>query len=399
MSDASEGGDSGSATFCGNDVPLPTHGIASYEKKGDCVAVTVGSDVAVYAVFDGHGGSSLSRVRIMEIDMLAPEANAAFFSEAHAASNDREVARLQRQWACRDAFAASAPGGAEDGAAFHARALAAAGPVALDDADRDLLARSMEYAASRRSRRAPPHLTRFRRVLALECAVMNYGWGAVGRDSLVAVLASISRGEKILADAPSRSSGSARKRRRSSPSPTAASSALRLQAPGRARRVRRRLPELVGLVGRGRVDALRSAAGGGAARDALRGLYGALMRSDETAAARAAPSGRLAGAGSADDALAARLHRHYPEDVGVFSAYLMNHLVLAPGEAIFLPAGEPHAYLKGDCVEAMACSDNVVRAGLTPKFKDVDVLCDMLSYGMGPPAEQVDAAADEIPAQ
>lgn len=58
----------------------------------------------------------------------------------------------------------------------------------------------------------------------------------------------------------------------------------------------------------------------------------------------------------------------------------------APGEAIFLPAGEPHAYLKGDCVEAMACSDNVVRAGLTPKFKDVDVLCDMLSYGMGPPA-------------
>ena len=75
----------------------------------------------------------------------------------------------------------------------------------------------------------------------------------------------------------------------------------------------------------------------------------------------------------------------FPAQVGVFCAYLMNHLVLGPGEAIFLPANEPHAYLKGDCVEAMACSDNVVRAGLTPKFKDVDVLCDMLSYTMQRP--------------
>lgn len=31
----------------------------------------------------------------------------------------------------------------------------------------------------------------------------------------------------------------------------------------------------------------------------------------------------------------------------------------------------------------MATSDNVVRAGLTPKFKDVDVLVDMLTYGYG----------------
>ena len=41
---------------------------------------------------------------------------------------------------------------------------------------------------------------------------------------------------------------------------------------------------------------------------------------------------------------------------------------------------EPHAYLSGDCVECMANSDNVVRAGLTPKFKDVKTLCAMLNY-------------------
>ena len=66
--------------------------------------------------------------------------------------------------------------------------------------------------------------------------------------------------------------------------------------------------------------------------------------------------------------------------------YLLNYHALEPGEALFLGANEPHAYIAGECVECMAASDNVVRAGLTPKFKDVDVLCDMLSYGMGPPA-------------
>jgi mannose-6-phosphate isomerase len=50
-----------------------------------------------------------------------------------------------------------------------------------------------------------------------------------------------------------------------------------------------------------------------------------------------------------------------------------------------MAANEPHAYLSGDCVEVMATSDNVVRAGLTPKFRDVQVLCDMLTYKLGAP--------------
>jgi len=53
---------------------------------------------------------------------------------------------------------------------------------------------------------------------------------------------------------------------------------------------------------------------------------------------------------------------------------------LEPGQAIFLAANEPHAYLSGDIVECMACSNNVVRAGLTPKLRDVDTLCEMLTY-------------------
>ena len=85
------------------------------------------------------------------------------------------------------------------------------------------------------------------------------------------------------------------------------------------------------------------------------------------------------------DELAVRLHTQYPGDVGVFCVYLLNYHALEPGEALFLGANEPHAYIAGECVECMAASDNVVRAGLTPKFKDVDTLTTMLTYHDGPP--------------
>ncbi|OWR48675.1 mannose-6-phosphate isomerase [Danaus plexippus] len=75
-----------------------------------------------------------------------------------------------------------------------------------------------------------------------------------------------------------------------------------------------------------------------------------------------------------------RLHAGFPGDVGCWSPYFMNYLVLHPGQAIFLKPNLPHAYLSGDCVECMACSDNVVRAGLTPKYIDVATLIEMLDY-------------------
>lgn len=75
-----------------------------------------------------------------------------------------------------------------------------------------------------------------------------------------------------------------------------------------------------------------------------------------------------------------RLNQQYPNDVGVFCVFFLNHFILKSGEAVFLAANEPHAYLSGSCIECMASSDNVVRAGLTPKHRDVDVLCSMLTY-------------------
>lgn len=74
------------------------------------------------------------------------------------------------------------------------------------------------------------------------------------------------------------------------------------------------------------------------------------------------------------------LEKQYPADVGVLAAFFLNHVKLNPGEALFLGANEPHAYLSGECIECMATSDNVVRAGLTPKHRDVQTLCSMLTY-------------------
>ncbi|KAI0311358.1 RmlC-like cupin domain-containing protein [Amylostereum chailletii] len=80
------------------------------------------------------------------------------------------------------------------------------------------------------------------------------------------------------------------------------------------------------------------------------------------------------------------LHAQFPGDVGIFCAFLLNHVRLSPGEAIFLGAGEPHAYLSGDIVECMANSDNVIRVGLTPKLRDVPNLLATLTYAAAPPA-------------
>ncbi|KAF0695308.1 Aste57867_13867 [Aphanomyces stellatus] len=85
------------------------------------------------------------------------------------------------------------------------------------------------------------------------------------------------------------------------------------------------------------------------------------------------------------EALVLRLNEQYPSDIGVFCPYILNYVVLEPGDAVFLGANEPHAYLSGECIECMACSDNVVRAGLTPKFIDKATLCEMLTYNVGSP--------------
>jgi mannose-6-phosphate isomerase len=69
--------------------------------------------------------------------------------------------------------------------------------------------------------------------------------------------------------------------------------------------------------------------------------------------------------------LVAKLLLQFPDDTGALVALMLNEVALEPGEAIFLPAGNVHAYLSGLGLEVMASSDNVVRAGLTSKHVDV----------------------------
>ncbi|MDO4630716.1 MAG: mannose-6-phosphate isomerase, class I [Corynebacterium sp.] len=74
------------------------------------------------------------------------------------------------------------------------------------------------------------------------------------------------------------------------------------------------------------------------------------------------------------------LDAHYPGDVGVLGALLLNHVILQPGEGIYLDAGNLHAYCYGMGVEVMANSDNVLRGGLTSKHVDVPELVRVLKF-------------------
>ena len=82
---------------------------------------------------------------------------------------------------------------------------------------------------------------------------------------------------------------------------------------------------------------------------------------------------------------ACELNTHYPDDPGVLAALLMNRITLQPGDALYMPAGNLHAYLSGGGVEIMANSDNVMRGGLTPKYINVDELLAILDFTPGFP--------------
>ncbi|MBF5042755.1 mannose-6-phosphate isomerase, class I [Aggregicoccus sp. 17bor-14] len=109
----------------------------------------------------------------------------------------------------------------------------------------------------------------------------------------------------------------------------------------------------------------------------------------EAVAAAVEGCARLAASGGrfgAEARWALRLAELYPGDPGVIGALLLNLLHLQPGEAIYLPAGNLHAYLQGVGVEIMANSDNVLRGGCTPKHVDVPELLRVLDFRAGPVA-------------
>lgn len=124
---------------------------------------------------------------------------------------------------------------------------------------------------------------------------------------------------------------------------------------------------------------------------ALKSTVDALRHPDPAAALRSAVGGLLTMPGperapvveavaATGHPLAEDLAARYPGDVGVLVALLLNQVRLAPGQAVWMPAGNLHAYLYGVGVEVMAASDNVLRGGLTPKHVDVDELLRILRF-------------------
>ena len=151
----------------------------------------------------------------------------------------------------------------------------------------------------------------------------------------------------------------------------------------------RRLPELQACLG-GEVSGMLLA--GADEPGFLQRLYRALLTAppDVISAQSALLRERLEAAPQAEEAdrwVLRLLQREFPRgDVGVLSFYVLNLLRLKRGESVFIPANTIHAYLDGELAECMANSDNVVRAGLTPKEKDIDTLLAMLRYESGIPA-------------
>ncbi|WP_170114878.1 mannose-6-phosphate isomerase, class I [Photobacterium rosenbergii] len=101
-------------------------------------------------------------------------------------------------------------------------------------------------------------------------------------------------------------------------------------------------------------------------------------------------------------ALILDLAEQYPGDIGLFAPLMLNTLTLQPGEAMFLYACTPHAYIKGTGLEIMANSDNVLRAGLTPKYMDVPELvacttCQPIPFDSLLMAPKVENGAEHYP--
>lgn len=173
------------------------------------------------------------------------------------------------------------------------------------------------------------------------------------------------------------------------------------------------VPSLKWLVGDAAVEAFQSAIKGKETSDkkedednnkkALQKLFGSLMKSSPGAIQAAAmdlissakeDGEKFAGGGGPSNTgkeladLVIRLDTEFSGDIGLFVLFFLNYVKLEVGEAMFLKADDIHAYLSGEIIECMAASDNVVRAGFTPKFKDVDNLVSMLTYNYAPISEQ-----------
>ncbi|MFJ5861640.1 mannose-6-phosphate isomerase, class I [Pseudarthrobacter sp. NPDC092439] len=125
---------------------------------------------------------------------------------------------------------------------------------------------------------------------------------------------------------------------------------------------------------------------GGGDSEALQRAFRRLITGGEDVAAATDQVASLLKSGAAlapyqaELATVVSLNEKYPGDPGVMISLLLNRISLGPGEAVYLPAGNVHAYLHGLGVEVMASSDNVLRGGLTPKFVDVPELLRTIDF-------------------
>ena len=137
------------------------------------------------------------------------------------------------------------------------------------------------------------------------------------------------------------------------------------------------------------------------AKSSLRKTFTALMTSDKKevatkakdlvslAAANKIEPGPSVNTSSELCELVQRCNSHFEGDIGLFVLFFLNFVKLEPGQAMYLKADDIHAYISGDIIECMASSDNVIRAGFTPKFQDVSTLTEILTYDHEPPEKQL----------
>jgi len=152
-----------------------------------------------------------------------------------------------------------------------------------------------------------------------------------------------------------------------------------------------RYPELARFVGEEAWEALRQADGATGTEQwiAMRQAFAALIarsvtHEQELARAIDALATRLGQAPTdlrEEERLFLDLRTQYPgADVGLLAIFMLNLIHLDAGQGVFIAAGMPHAYVRGNIIECMANSDNVVRVGLTPKFKDAQALVEILGH-------------------
>jgi mannose-6-phosphate isomerase len=164
------------------------------------------------------------------------------------------------------------------------------------------------------------------------------------------------------------------------------------------------IPPLRELVGEEEAKGLEDAANSSSAADAkarLRAAFTHLMKSDRSTVASKskellslAESQKISPGPSVNTTeelceLVQRCNTQFPADIGLFNLFFLNFVRLAPGQAMYLKADDIHAYISGDIIECMASSDNVIRAGFTPKFQDVNTLTEILTYDHDPPEQQL----------